>query len=77
MPSFVIHDRDDAGATLGVLDAPNVYDAAVQAARRFYRSTLQPFRETGWPNHSGLFTVQVQAVNADERKGRTFYVRVP
>lgn len=45
----------DEGEVIGIVDGDNDYDAAMRTCRNFFKSTVLPMRETGWPGEGGLF----------------------
>lgn len=55
---------DSLGDLLGIVEADNVFRAAEEGARRFFKDTA--VRETGWGGTSGSWKTS---------KGKLFYVR--
>jgi kynureninase len=68
---FRILEHDSLGHPLGTLVADTYYDAALDAAKRFFNCS-RALRISGWMGHAGTF----EALNEFERpgSGARFYV---
>ena len=70
---FVIHKGDsDAAPRLGTIDTTDVYSAAVEASKRFFKVHELPKRQTGWAGTSGAFATRPMNGISDH-----FFVKVP
>jgi hypothetical protein len=73
--TFVIHLGDSSsGPTLGAIDAPEAYSAAVKASDHFFRVKQYPERISGWAPGSGAFRTRPRDGSSIPTM---FYVRRP